>query len=166
MKYISIIFFLITFFSCKNEENLNISKLNNIDYRFKIETSRDTFHINEFVKAIASLETPFFVKENSKIIVIIESDENTPLKNDLSNEYEISIEAFHNLSVDSINQKWFEGYDFNKSSAFGKKFNSPGVKKIRGYVMEYITDEPQLDSIYDKNKVMKYYFEKDVIIID
>ena len=164
MKSICFVLIIFSFYSCNNKEDANVSKYKNNHPNYKIETSRDTFYINEYVKALAVLETPFFKKEDSKIIVILDNDDNYSLKKDLSNQYQISFEGFHNLSYDTINQKWFKGYDFNKSSAFGKKLNKLGENKIRGYILEYITNEPPLDSIYDRGKVKKYYFEKKVFI--
>ncbi len=163
-KYGFLILFLFLFYSCnKNKEN-TISVNNN--FRFKIEISKDTVFLNEYVKGIVSLENPFFKKEDSKIVLVLEFDENYPLKKDLSNEYDIPIESYHNLSHDTFNQQWFEEYNFNKSSAFQRKFSTTGNKTIRGYVLEYISKDPPMDSITDKEKYRKYFFEKEVFVKD
>lgn len=163
-KYFLLLIFFSTLFSCKEDKG-SIEKNNSqAPLRYTIETARDTFYSNEFVKALVILNKPFF--ENSKIIVVLEEDENQPLANDLSNEYSIPVQGFHNLEFDTINQKWFEEYNFQKSSVFGKKFQNQGVNKLRGYILEYITNKPPIDSIYDKEKVRKYFFEKSIFIKD
>src|SRR5690554_6750342 len=100
-KYFLLLIFFSTLFSCKEDKG-SIEKNNSqAPLRYTIETARDTFYSNEFVKALVILNKPFF--ENSKIIVVLEEDENQPLANDLSNEYSIPVQGFHNLEFDTIN---------------------------------------------------------------
>lgn len=129
---------------------------------------KDTVFIHEYAKAFVELEEPFFNKEDSKIIVILEVDENYPLKKDLSNEFDIPVEGFHNLSFDTINQKWFniKKRSYNKCSVFGRKYSTFGNHKMRGYVLEYISENPPMDSISDEKKQRKYYFEKEIFVKD
>lgn len=167
MKRYHIALILIFFYSCKEnyKKDLETTPPQSIS-SFKIEVARDTFYSNEYVRGLATLNEPFFKKSTSKIIVVLEADENQPLMKDLSNEYDIPVQGFHNLEFDTINQKWFEDYDYQKSSVFGKKFKKQGATKIRGYILEYITNEPPIDSIYDKDKVRKYFFEKSIFVRD
>lgn len=157
---------ILCLFSCKNNEVKKIVQNEPIEPRFEIEISTDTILKNEYLKAIVELKTPFFENDSSKIFVILENDENFPLKEDLSNEYDIPIEGFENLGRDTINQKWFREYDFNKASTFGRKFSTSGNKKIRGYILEYISKEPPLDSVANKELYRKYYFERDVYVLE
>lgn len=163
--YLCIILTLI-FISCQeNEKKKFVENKKSTENNVIIEISNDTISMNEFVKGIIYIKKSHFNDSKSKIALVLEADENFKLKKDLSNEYQIPIEVFQNLSNDSINQKWFKEYDFFKSVVFGKKFNESGNKKIRGYVLEYLTEEPPLDSIFPKGKVWKEYFEKDIYVI-
>lgn len=164
MKFFKLMFFGLFFLVACKENNSTISTS---DVLVKVELARDTIILDNYVKGLVILEKPFFQEVESKIIVVFEEDEKFPLKNDLSNELEIPIVAFHNLSVDIENQEWFPDYDFNKTSAFGKKFSTTGSKKLRGFVLEYITEEPpSLDTIIHDDKHKKHYFEKEVYVKD
>ncbi len=167
MKRYHIALILIYFCSCKenDKKNFETTPPQSISH-FTIEVARDTFYSDEYVRGLATLNRPFFKKPTSKIIVVLEADENQPLKKDLSNEYNIPVQGFHNLAFDTINQKWFKSYDFKKTSVFGKKYKNQGQRMIRGYIMEYITKEPPIDSIYSNDSVKKYYFEKKIYVKD
>jgi hypothetical protein len=165
MKNFKILFFigLFAFSNCKKFKQTTDLKTPLIN----IELARDTVFIQQYVKGLIVLKNPYFMDVESKIIVVFEDDENFPLMEDLSNELEIPIVAFHNLTFDVENQQWFPEYDFNKSVAFGKKFNTTGSKKLRGFVLEYITDDPpSLDTIIIDNKHKKHFFEKSIYIKD
>ena len=116
--------------------------------------------INEPVKAVAVLLDSEFAEKNSQIFVVLEVGGDEPLKKDLSNEYEIEIEGFANLEIDSFNQKWIQSKDKRYSAVFGKTFNKPGKNKIRGYVWDFYGFE-FTDSIIPSQS-RKYYFEFEV----
>lgn len=165
--FISILFLSLNFISCKI---INPKEIGENLYKVPIlvEVSSDTVEVNKYVKGMISLKKSYFSDKESKIVVVLEADENVQLKEDLSNEFQIGIEVFQNLNVDTINKKWFDEneYDFNKSVLFGKRFDRVGNKIIRGYVLGYLTEEPPLDSIFPKEKVHKHYYEKDIYVIE
>lgn len=116
--------------------------------------------INEPVKAVAILLDSEFAEKNSQIFVVLQAGGDEPLKKDLSNEYEIDIEGFANLEIDSLNQNWIESKDKRHSAVFGRTFYEPGKNKLRGYVWDFYGFE-YMDSIIPSQS-RKYYFEFDV----
>jgi len=116
--------------------------------------------INEPVKAVAILLDSEFADKNSQIFVVLQSGGDEPLKKDLSNEYEIDIEGFANLEIDSLNQKWIESKDKRHSAVFGRTFYEPGKNKLKGYVWDFYGFEHK-DSIIPSQS-RKYYFEFEV----
>ena len=168
MKYYLIIMLSVFILSCRDmpkKEMNNISKDEGVS--IVVELAKDSILINENAKGLVILKKPFF-STNAKMVVVLENNDETSLKSDLSNEYDIPIIAFLSLENDSLNQKFFSSkdYNFRKTSAMGRMFTTSGDKLIRGYVMEYITDEPPMEMIYDKDKVKKTYFEKKIYVKD
>lgn len=146
--------------SCKND--VQVTVYNPV---VELHFTKDTILLDEYVKGFAYLKIPYFKK--SQILVFLENDDSKPLKSDLANENDIPMEVFENLDYDTINRKWITGYDYHKTVAFGKKFNSTGIKKIRGYVLEYkngsISDNY---NVIDTSNAKKYYFEKMLYVKD
>ena len=157
---------MVVFIGC-NERKENKITINNQEI-FEISMSKDTIAKNEYLRCFAYLENPSFKDKDSEIMVFLESNEVYPLEEDLSNEYDIPMEVFINLTLDTINQKWFEGYSYSKTVAFGRKFSSSGKKKIRGYILEYYDQDPRVlvDSIVEKDKIRRYYFEREIYVTD
>ncbi|WP_437372464.1 hypothetical protein [Maribacter litoralis] len=116
--------------------------------------------INEPIKAMAILLDSELAEKNSQIFVVLQTGGDEPLKKDLSNEYEIDIEGFANLEIDSLNQKWIESKDKRHSAVFRRTFYEPGKNKLRGYVWDFYGFE-YMDSIIPSQS-RKYYFEFDV----
>ncbi|WP_417873995.1 hypothetical protein [Xanthomarina gelatinilytica] len=165
--FIPILILGLTFISCKENNPKEIGE-NLYKSPILIEVSSDTIEVNKYVRGMISLKKPYFSEKESKIVVVLEADENVQLKEDLSNEFQIGIEVFQNLNVDSMNKKLFDEneYEFNQSALFEKKFDKTGNKIIRGYVLEYLTEKPPLDSIFPKEKVHKHYFEKEIYVFE
>lgn len=132
---------------------------------FKIP--KDTVFIDEYARGLAYLAKPYFSMGEPKIIVFVEDGEISSLKSDLSNLTAIDFLLYPNLDIDTINQRWFPEYktEYERTVAFGKKYETAGRKKIRGYIMEYISEYPPLDTILDENKTRKYFFEKSIYVI-
>lgn len=154
------------FIGCNEKKENRIST--NDQEVLKIKLAKDTITMNEPLRCIVYLKKPFFENKDSEIMVFLESNENNPLEKDLSNEYDIPMEVFVNLKLDTINQKWFteDKYPYKTTAAFGRTFSSPGKKKIRGYVLEYYDQNPQtlIDSVIEEDKIRRYYFEKEIYV--
>ncbi|QXP53587.1 hypothetical protein [Cellulophaga sp. HaHa_2_1] len=116
--------------------------------------------VNEPVKVIAVLVYPEFAEKESQIYVALEMNGDEPLKKDLSNEFDIDIEIFANLEIDSLNQKFVQSKDKRHSAVFGKTFTKSGINTFRGYVWDFYGFE-LMDSIIPSQS-RKYYFEFDV----
>ncbi|MBA3987148.1 MAG: hypothetical protein H0X63_11380 [Flavobacteriales bacterium] len=161
----SFIFYFVLIVSCKNENQKN-QQIN--EGKYNITLLNDSIRLNEHLKAIAYIETPFFIDKNVRLIVYLENDENDPLKKDLSNERDIPFDLFISLDQDEYNQKWFKDYHFETSVVFGKKFSTPGEKTLRGYFLEYYGGnyDPKNDIVLEDGKMEKKYFEKTIYIKD
>lgn len=120
----------------------------------------DSSRLNKPLKAVAILLYSEFANKNSQIFVALEVDGDEPLKKDLSNEFDIDIEMFANLEIDSVNQKFLKSKDTRHSAVFGKTFSNPGKNTVRGYVWDFYGFE-LTDSIIPSQS-RKYYFEFDV----
>lgn len=133
--------------------------------KFLIKLAKDTIGLKEFAKLSATLTSPYFSDTTSGIMVVLDNGKGAHLKSDLSNEFEIDMAIFLNLNFDTINQKWLGNVDYNKTVAFGKKFNTIGKDTIRGYILEYKGNTPPLgNSMDDTIEVKKYFFEKEIFI--
>jgi|GEM_PF-7064976 len=154
---------IIQFASCKIEKENQFKVVTKQQVAYKIETISDTVNVNEYLKSFAYLEKSYF--KNSGMMVIVDNDDDYNLKKDLSNEFDINRDLYLNLKYDTINQKWMEGNDFDKTVVFGRKFKYVGKDTIRGYILEYQNKDLPIDSVFKSEKVYKYYFEKEIFVI-
>jgi hypothetical protein len=166
---------IVTLIGCQNQQKKNQNSHSEIEKselnpaaKIEIELNNDTVYKDEFIKGIIRLKKSSFGNENSKIIVAIE-DSLSILKSDLSNERETYLTIFQNLENDTVNKKYFKEYDLSKTVAFGKKMKITGVRKIRGYVMEFyginLGLEYDITSDSLSNQRNKIYFEKEITVL-
>lgn len=127
-----------------------------------IHFKKDTVEFNESMKAIAYLGSPLISEKNSQLIVLIGQSKNN-FNSDFSNETEVKLDTFYNLTIDKVNQKWFPNVKQKYFTVFGYFFESPGEKTIRGYMLEYAKGnfENGIDSLTTKT-----YFEKIIYVKD
>jgi len=123
---------------------------------------KDTVAFDESLKAYAHLRSPLLRKENSQAMVLI-ANSKTEFNSDFSNENEVELDTFYNLTKDKVNQKWFKGVEQKYFTVFGYYFKTPGEKTLRGYLLEYATGEfgEGVDSLTSKK-----YFEKKIFVRD
>lgn len=123
---------------------------------------KDTLEFNESLKAIAYLGSPLISEKNSQLIVLIGKSKNN-FNSDFSNENEVKLDTFYNLTIDKVNQKWFPNVKQKYFVTFGYYFESPGEKLIKGYMLEYANGnfENGIDSLTSKT-----YFEKKIYVKD
>lgn len=124
--------------------------------------NRDTISLKEPIRAYALCGSPILRNNDSQIMVLI-GNSKSPFNQDFSNESEVKLDTFYNLTIDKENQKWFEGVDRKYFTAFGYYFKTPGEKTLRGYMLEYAVGDfgNNLDSL-----THKVYFEKTIYVKD
>lgn len=131
--------------------------------------NRDTVKLNEPIKGFVEIRSSVIRDQPSNIRAFIAKD-SANYNYDFSNEKEVKLAKFNDLTIDSINQKWAgEGTDFSKLIFIGLYFDSVGEKNLRGYYQQYSfgpfeKDENghKIDSIIGH----KIYFERKIIVID
>ena len=154
-------------FACK--ESPDRTENNKALSSIKFQNLQSTVRTNEDVKVVAELVKPQFKDKDSEIVVIIEMGEENVLKPDLSNEKDAKLAVFQNLSTDSINQNFINTKDLKKTAVFGRRFQDPGLQKIRGYVLEYYDFEISrgydiTNDSFNADKISKTYFETEIEI--
>lgn len=122
---------------------------------------RDVFSVNDTLKVIALLNVQWFKNDEGYVEVKIASDESTTdFNEDFSNEKDVDIKTFHNLTIDTDNKKWVDlsgGYEY--AVVFGKKLTHSGDQAVRGYIIEKTND-----SINQKHR--KFYFRIPIKVED
>lgn len=147
---------------CKEKEEKDVVPKNE-KILFEIHTSSDTVAVNSYLKCYAYLEKPYF--NDSGIMVYAANDNDDSLEEDLSNEYDIDMEIFLNLSHDTVNRKWIDQYNFDMTAVFGRRFKSTGKDTLRGYILEYQNRDLTPEAVFKSKNVRKYYFEKEVYVV-
>ena len=153
------------YFFIKNKEyinrvwDVNEDELYDKSYFFEIY-NKDVYSIDEGFKAVAVLNVPMF-DENGYIEVKIASDESlSDFNEDFSNENDLILKTYHNLTIDTDNKEWVDlsgGYEY--AVAFGRKLNNVGSQVIKGYILEKTND-----SLNSKQR--KFYFKIPITVIE
>ncbi|MDN3725512.1 hypothetical protein QRD02_14070 [Aequorivita sp. SDUM287046] len=130
--------------------------------------NKDTIQLKEPLKATVEIWSPSIRNYPANTRVLLSRQENN-FNYDYSNEKEIKLDTFYDLTTDTENQKWFPDSDFNHIVVFGRWFDNPGEKIIRGYYQQYYNgpfdsrkDGKRTDSIIG----YKTYFEKRIFVMD
>lgn len=135
-------------------------KLENLKFKnstyAEFDFGKDTISINESWKAVCIYYTPKF--RSSKSIIVIGKD-NALFNKEFSNIELISKDTFYSLSKDVENKKWFPEDNPDHTIVFGKWFDSPGEKIIRGFMSEYLIDNKQ-----NKKLEKRIYFTKTIYV--
>ncbi len=145
----------------KEFSNDTLASRNSSMIRFKIY-SKDTIDIDEPFAACVICNSPLLREYNSQIIMLL-GKENQNFNKTFSNVREVKLDTFHNLNLDKINRKNFVKANPNYVAAFGRWFDKPGKKVLRGYMLEYYDRKPTAkdSSIRGERKV---YFEKEIFV--
>lgn len=133
-----------------SSDTLNETKTNYVQF----DLGKDSLKLNEPWRAVAFYYTPSYKKEESQVVVILGD-----FNEDFSNIVEKEKDTFYSLRKDVENQRWFPEDNLDYTVAFGKWFETPGSKKIRGYLSEYYTIKGEI-------KEKRIYFEKDLFVRD
>lgn len=135
---------------------------------YSIDFEKDTINLNEPVKAILTLNQPLFKNKNSSVKVIIPKDYSDNFNSDFSNEMDVNSDTIYDLNIE-IEHRQVLGLkaDFRRNVIFGRYYNTPGLKKLRGIIIEYYQDK---SSILSKDTLKyfenKKYFEKEIFVND
>ena len=137
----------------------------NYDY---IWFNKDTINLNEPLTATVEIGSPVIRNYPANLRVLLARQEDN-FNYDFSNEQEIKLDTFYDLTINTINQKWFPNANFKRIAIFGRWFDKPGEKIIRGYYQQYFkgpfktrSDGKKTDSLIG----YKTYFEKKIFVID
>ena len=121
---------------------------------FELKFDDSTININETFKAIVNLPVPFYKEEKSKIIVCLAKDTSADFSDDFSNQESVEKVCFKDFETTKVNRKWIEGVSYNHTSLIGRKYETKGIKFIKGIITEYL--EGSKDSL---NLIRKKYFK-------
>ncbi len=147
-------------FAQKEFENDTLGFRNTIYNTFNFITN-DTLNLNEFYFGFANCGSPSLRDYNSKVKIVV--DNTNSLNKDFSNINNVKLDTFYYAKIDTIHKSEFKGYDLEKVVAFSGKFNTTGLKTIRGYLIEYTVEYPIENNKMGK-AATKTYFEKTVYI--
>jgi hypothetical protein len=131
--------------------------------RFKFSPNGDTLSIASPLRAIAYDNFPILGKSSECYIVLAKEKFN--FNKDFSNETETKLDTFHCLEKDKLNEKNYPNMDKKYSVAFGRWFDTPGRKILRGYMVEYRKRKPTPDDSIVKQE-RRTYFEKIIYVKD
>lgn len=139
-------------------ENLEGGKSHYAEFDF----GKDTINLNEPWRAACFYYTPLFRDNNSEMIIVLNKEESL-FNEDFSNIKEVKKDTFFSLSRDVENQKWFPEDDPDYTVVFGRWFDSPGEKTIRGFLSEFYEKTKKDTTILVESKM---FFEKVIYVKD
>ncbi|PWA06778.1 hypothetical protein [Flavobacterium psychrotolerans] len=147
----------------KEFENDTLVSRNSSMIRFKFY-SKDTISIDKPFAVAVICNSPLLREYNSQIMMLLGKETNNFNKN-FSNDRVVKLDTFNNLNMDKVNKVNFPKANPNYVVAFGRWFDTPGKKTLRGYMLEYFNRKPtKNDSITGGER--KVYFEKIVYVKD
>jgi hypothetical protein len=124
----------------------------------------DTISISEPFTGFAEDGFPAWGLANSESYIVL-AKEKFNFNKDFSNESSVKLDTFVCIEKDKVNKDNFPNCDQRHSVAFGRWFDTPGKKILRGYMMEYYKRKPTPnDSIVKYEK--RTYFEKVIYVKD
>jgi hypothetical protein len=133
-----------------------------------ISFNRDTLKLNEPIRGLVEIFSNLIIEHPANTRVLLAREENN-YNYDFSNEKEVKLDTFYDLTKDTINQQWFKGAEFRNLVTFGQWYDSIGQKTIRGYYQQYFKgptklnkDGLKIDSVIGP----KIFFEHSFIVID
>jgi len=132
--------------------------------------NRDTIKLNEPIRGYIEIGSRILSNyPNNHVRAYIAKEKNN-YNFDFSNERQVKLDTFYDLTIDKVNQKWFKGAKHNQLVVIGKWFDSIGDKTIRGYYEQYSYNLPfkKEKSEYSIDSVIGYktFFEKKVYVKD
>ncbi|MFC4722430.1 hypothetical protein ACFO5O_08855 [Geojedonia litorea] len=130
--------------------------------------NRDTIKLNEPIRGYVELRSKPSKEYPIRLRAFIARQEKN-YNYDFSNEKKVELDTFYDLSIDTINKKWFKGVEPESLVVIGQYFDSIGDKTIRGYYQQYsygpfkkMENGNKIDSVIG----YKTYFEKKIYVKD
>lgn len=138
-----------------------------LSYYYEIFFEKDTISLKDPVKALVNLKEAFFKDQPSSIMVLIPQKKTENFNSDFSNISKVLKDTIFNLNTEKEyrEQGKLEG-DYRRSAFFGRYFDTGGLKKIRGIIVEFNSDGKFSDDTNADYKEHYYYFEKDIFVKD
>jgi hypothetical protein len=130
--------------------------------------NRDTLKMNEPIIGYVEIFSHLITDHPANVRVLLAREEKN-YNYDFSNEKEVKLDTFYDLTKDTINQKWYKGAEFNDLATFGQWYKTVEEKTLRGYYQQYFMGPTELDENGMKiDSVIgpKTFFEHKFIVID
>ncbi len=142
----------------ESQKNLKRS----IFIRFDLYPKEDTLNITEPFRGYAEDGFPFWTNNNSECYIVL-AKEKYNFNKDFSNEEQVKLDTFFCLEKDKVNKKAFHNANQKHTVVFGRWFDNPGKKILRGYMVEFYRKKSTLnDSIVKQER--RTYFEKTIYV--
>jgi len=163
------------FINIKDNPYLNRNWIFNTDgdtipelgYHYEIFFEKDTISLQDPVKALINLKEAFFKDRPSSVMVLIPHKDSKNFNADFSNVSNVVKDTIFNLNTekDYREQADLSGY-YRRSVFFGRYFDTAGLKKIRGIIVEFNSDKELSSAMDEDYQEHYYYFEKDIFVKD
>lgn len=151
-------------FNQKEFEKESKGEKTSIFVRFFYQPKGDTISIAEPLSCIAEDGFPLWEKRNSESYVVL-AKEKYNFNKDFSNESEVKLDTFYCLEKDKENRGTLPDANQKHTVIFGRWFDTPGKKVLRGYMVEhYKRKATPNDSITGEKR--RTYFEKIIYVKD
>lgn len=117
---------------------------------------KDTVKVNEPLSYMATLITPIYGEKSFSRVYLLDS-----LNQVKSNK------VYHSLLLDSINQEAFPSMKsfYNDCVLFGVIYRSPGKKRIKGYLAEFMLDSFNVEKTKE-HEVNRIYFDMPIFVTE
>ncbi|MFG6687517.1 hypothetical protein ACGK9U_13110 [Mariniflexile sp. HNIBRBA6329] len=131
--------------------------------------NRDTIKLNEPIRGYIEIGTRVLRHYPNYHVRACIATEDKNYNYDFSNTKQVKLDTFYDLTINTINQKWFEGANFNQLVVIGKYFDTTGDKTIRGFYEQYSYGPFEKDEngqTIDSIISYKTFFEKKIHVKD
>ncbi len=131
----------------------------------KIYFDKDTIKLNEPLLGVIEIGSRALADYPNNHARAFISRENKNFNYDFSNNNEVVLDTFNDLTIDKVNKKWFTAPESNEIILIEKYFNSPGKKIVRGFYEQYAKGPYVINNeIVDYVTNYRKYFQKIIIV--
>lgn len=136
-----------------------------LGYHYEIIFEKDTISFHDPVKVLINLKEAFFKDCPSSIMVLIPHKDSKNFNADFSNISDVVKDTIFNLNTEKDYREQAELIgDYRRSVFFGRYFDTVGLKKIRGIIVEFNSDKELPTAMDEDYQEHYYYFEKDIFV--
>lgn len=145
--------------------NIKGDTIPDLSYYYEMFFEKDTISLNDPVKALVNLKEAFFKDHSSSIMVLIPHKDSKNFNADFSNVSDVVKDTIFNLNTEKDYREQAElSGDYRRSVFFGRYFDTAGLKKIRGIIVEFNSDKELSSAMDEDYQEHYYYFEKDIFV--